>query len=123
MRHCCQFCADDIYYLNDTENYSSRKLYIGFCPICGKPVAEIVQWRFDGICERSAQAGIRANDLMLKCKNEIAYSLKELNYSKFKSKPFGWKFGINKEVKSAGKNLVKQYACDFYGNKELIKSY
>ena len=123
MRHCCQFRPDDIYYLQDNDNYSSRKLSIGFCPICGKPVAELIQWRFDGKFDRDSYAGIKANDLMIKHKNEIVYSMKELNYSRFKSKPFGWKYGINKNVKSSRKDLVKQYAADFYGNKELIKSY
>ncbi len=123
MRHCCQFRPDDIYYLQDNDNYSSRKLSIGFCPICGKPVAELIQWRFDGKFDRDSYAGIKANDLMLKHKNEIVYSMKEFNYSRFKSRPFGWKYGINKNVKSGRKDLVKQYAADFYGNKELIKSY
>ena len=123
MRHCCQFRPDDIYYLQDNDNYSSRKLSIGFCPICGKPVAELIQWRFDGKFDRDCFSGIKANDLMLKHKNEIVYSMKELNYSRFKSKPFGWTYGINKNVKSSRKDLVKQYAADFYGNKELIKSY
>lgn len=123
MRHCCQFRPDDIYYLQDNDNYSSRKLSIGFCPICGKPVAEIIQWRFDGKLDRDCFSGIKANDLMIKHKNEIVYSIKELNYSRFKSRPFGWKYGINKNVKSGRKDLVKQYAADFYGNKELIKSY
>ena len=123
MRHCCQFRPDDIYYLQDNDNYSSRKLSIGFCPICGKPVAELIQWRFDGKLDRDCFSGIKANDLMIKHKNEIVYSIKELNYSRFKSRPFGWKYGINKNVKSGRKDLVKQYAADFYGNKELIKSY
>ncbi len=123
MRHCCQFRPDDIYYLQDNDNYSSRKLSIGFCPICGKPVAELIQWRFDGKLDRDSYAGIKANDLMIKHKNEIVYSMKEFNYSRFKSRPFGWKYGINKNVKSGRKDLVKQYAADFYGNKELIKSY
>lgn len=123
MRHCCQFRPDDIYYLQDNDNYSSRKLSIGFCPICGKPVAELIQWRFDGKLDRDSYAGIKANDLMIKHKNEIVYSIKEFNYSRFKSRPFGWKYGINKNVKSGRKDLVKQYAADFYGNKELIKSY
>lgn len=123
MRHCCKFKADDIYYLSENELYTSRKMSIGFCPICGKPVAEIIQWRFDGKLDRDCFSGIKANDLMLKHKNEIVYSIKELNYSRFKSRPFGWKYGINKNVKSGRKDLVKQYAADFYGNKELIKSY
>ena len=42
MRHCCEFKADDIYYLKETNLYTNRKLSIGFCPICQKPVSELV---------------------------------------------------------------------------------
>ena len=121
MRHCCQFYPDDVYYLADNELYSSRKLSIGFCPICNKPVAELVEWRFDGKYKQTSVSGIKANDLMLKNKNDIVYSLKEINYLKSKSKPFGWKYGLNKVIKSGKRKVVQQYACDFYGNKELIK--
>lgn len=122
MRHCCEFKADDIYYLADNNNYSSRKLSIGFCPICQKPVAEIFEIRFDGLFEKQSVSGIAANDLVNKHKSDILYSMKECNYSKFKARPFGWKYGINKSVKVNGKDKVRQYACDFYGNKELIKT-
>ncbi len=122
MRHCCKFKADDIYYLSENDLYSSRKLSVGFCPICGKPVAELIEYRFDGVINRISLSGIEANNLMLQCKDEIIYSMKECNYLRFKSKPYGWKYGVNKVVKINGKEKLKQYACDFYGNKELIKS-
>ena len=122
MRHCCEFKADDIYYLAEYSLYSTRKLSVGFCPQCMKPVAELVEFRFDGAVNKEAVSGIAANDLVLRHKDEILYSMKECNYSKFKSRPFGWKYGINKVVKINGKEIVRQYACDFYGNKELIKT-
>ena len=120
MRHCCQFNPDDVYYLRENNLFSSRKLSIGFCPICSKPVCELVEWRFDGIMHKTSVSGIKANDLMIKHKDEIVYSLREYNYSKIKSKPFGWIFGINKSVKSGNGEKIKQYASDFYGNKFLI---
>ena len=110
-------------YLRENNLFSSRKLSIGFCPICSKPVCELVEWRFDGIMHKTSVSGIKANDLMIKHKDEIVYSLREYNYSKIKSKPFGWIFGINKSVKSGNGEKIKQYASDFYGNKELIKSF
>lgn len=122
MRHCCQFKADDIYYLQETNLYVNRKLSIGFCPICQKPVAELVEIRFDGAIVRDYASGIKAQELAIKHKDEIVYSLKEFNYRKFKSKPFGWKYGLNKSVKIRGEERVRQYACDFYGNKEVIKT-
>ena len=121
MRHCCQFKADEIYYLEETNLFINRKLSVGFCPICQKPVAELIEVSFTGRVERNRASGIKANDLLLKLKNQIKYSMRECNYLKFKSKPYGWKYGINKSAKIKGKEQVKQYAKDFYGNQELIK--
>ena len=123
MQHCCQFNPDDIYYLRDTNLCTSRKLAIGFCPICSKPVAEITEWRFDGVKLKTTKAGIKANDLMMKHKDEIKYSMRDYNYSRFKYKPFGWIYGVNKVIKTANGEKIKQFACDFYGNKELVKSF
>ena len=122
MQHCCSFSPEDVYYLQDTSLFNSRRLLIGFCPICEKPVSELLQTTFYGenICESAV--GINANTMLYEHKEEILYSMKECNYLRFKSKPFGWKYGINKNGKSKGKDIVKQYACDFYGNKELIKT-
>ena len=121
MRHCCQFKADDIYYLEETNLYVSRKLMIGFCPICKKPVTELIFIRFDGVVERENFSGFKANEVAMKYKDDILFSLRECNYLKFKTKPFGWKYGVNKSVKIKGEERVKQYAYDFYGNKEIIK--
>ena len=121
MRHCCQFEADEIYYLEDTALLSERKLSIGFCPICNKPVGELFEVSFTGAIERNRFSGIKANEKLIELKSQIKYSLRQCNYMKFRSKPYGWKYGINKSVKVNGKECLKQYAKDFYGNKELIK--
>ena len=121
MRHCCQFKADEIYYLEETSLYVSRKLFIGFCPICKKPVAELEEISFTGAVQRLRESGIKANELMLSVKYQISYSMRECNYRRFKTKPYGWKYGVNKSVKINGKEYLRQYAKDFYGNQELIK--
>ena len=123
MRHCCQFNPDNVYYLRDNNLYSSRKMSIGFCPICNKPICEISEWRFDGKFNKISVSGFKANELMLKHKDEIVYSLREINYQKTKAKPFGWVYGVNKIVKKRKGEQVQQFAVDFYGNKELIKTY
>ena len=122
MRHCCQFKADEIYFLEDSSLFTERKLSIGFCPICSKPVAELVEVNFLGVIERTRFSGIKANEILIKLKDQIMYSASECNYLKSHSKPYGWKFGINKSIKVKGKECLKQYAKDFYGNKELIKT-
>lgn len=121
MRHCCEFEPNDIYYLEETPIYTKRTLSIGFCPMCSKPVAELVEVRFDEKIEKVIVAGVRANKFAKKFKDKIVYSMKEANYNRFQSKPFGWKYGENKLVNTNGKIKIKQYACDFYGNKELVK--
>ena len=122
MKHCCQFRADDIYFLFETALYTTRKLSIGFCPICHKPIAELYKIRFDGTIEREYYVGLKANDVVNNLKDQIDYSARECNYHKFKSKPYGWKYGENKTVKIRGEERIQQYACDFYGNKEVIKT-
>ena len=124
MRHCCKFRPDDIYYLEDTELYTNRRLSIGFCPICKKPVAEITEWRFDGTFSKTSKSGIKANEFVNSHQTEIIYSLKELHYMKFKSKPYGWNYGANKLIKNKNTKTeeIRQYSYDFYGNKELIKT-
>ena len=121
MQHCCKFKANDIYFLKETNLYVFRKLSIGFCPICQKPVAEIYEIRFDGAVDKSIFSGLKADKLLSKLKNDILYSMNQCNYLKIKSKPYGWKYGINKILKSKGGEYTKQYSADFYGNKELIK--
>lgn len=123
MRHCCKFKPDEIYYLKETNLYVDRKLSIGFCPICEKPVAELVEISFTGEVKRVRVSGLRANDLLFMLKNQVLYSMRECNYLKFKSKPYGWRYGVNKSSKIKGKEYVRQYAKDFYGNKELIKVF
>lgn len=121
MQHCCKFKAEDIYFLADTELYPQRKFSIGFCPVCGKPVAELFQVRFDNTYEKKNYTGISANKILNDNKDSILYSAKECNYRRFKSKPFGWKYGVNKSVFIKGQERIRQYAYDFYGNKEMIK--
>ena len=118
MRHCTQFKADEVYYLEENSIYTDRILSIGFCPICKRPVAELVEHNCSGGINKVTLSGIHAQNLMKKVQSEIVYAGSDANYRKLKGKPFGWKYGLNKEFRN-GK--IRQYAKDFYGNKELIK--
>ena len=118
MRHCCQFKADEIYYLEENAVYTDRILSIGFCPICQRPVAELIEHSINGAINKTTLSGMHAQNLVMQLKDQIIYADNDVNYRKLRGKPFGWKYGKNKECNN-GK--VRQYACDFYGNKELIK--
>ena len=121
MRHCCSFDADEVYYLEDNTLYSERILLTGYCPICYKLVAELVEKRFDDVLVKTKKSGINAEDFIAELKKQVVYRKSDVNYLKFKPKPFGWKYGENKVCKSNGKTYIKQYAKDFYGNIDLVK--
>jgi len=122
MRHCCKFLPREIYFLSDNANSTNRKLSVGICPICEKQVAEYSETTFDGKINLVSKTGLKADKLVSDLKNEISYAASECNYRRCVSKPFGWKYGVNKITNNKDKEIVKQYAYDFYGNKELVKT-
>ena len=118
MYHCISFSADEIYCLKETDIAEKRILLIGFCPICQKPVAELVEELFTGGINRVTVSGINAQNLVQTLRKQIISTKRDNEHLILKSTPYGWRYGINKENKN-GK--IRQYACDFYGNKELVK--
>lgn len=123
MRHCCEFEAFDIWYLKNTEEFSDRTLYIGICPICKKHVSLLIQRKIKTNSYITIKkAGESARDFTMSLGKEKITSRNEINKMKFDTKPFGWRYGVNKEIKSKdGKISIEQYAKDFDGNTELIK--
>jgi len=123
MRHCCEFEAYDIWYLKDTDEFSNRVLYFGTCPICNKYVAKLVQRRIKtNIYLTIKKVGDSALAYMKTCCKEKIFSRNEVNKMKLKPKPYGWRYGVNKEItKKDGGKTLRQYAKDFLGNTELIK--
>ena len=117
MYHCVKFNPDAVYQLAETDLYEKRILSIGFCPACNKPVAELTEYSFTGALNKTVASGINAQNMMISLKDSILRSTEAVCRTT-KYKPYGWKYGINRCDKN-GK--VRQYACDFYGNKELIK--
>ena len=123
MKHCCNFEANDIWYLKDTEEFSNRVLLIGNCPICGKHLCELYQKsNLTNSIVSQKRVGSSTKDFLSSLIDEKLYSRNELNKMKFVSKPFGWRYGVNKQKKSKdGSITIEQYAVDFYGNSEMIK--
>lgn len=55
-----------------------------------------------------------------KLKKDVVSTMLGFKY-KYKA-PYGFKYGKNTEIKRNGKVVaIKQYACDFWGRKELVK--
>lgn len=123
MRHCCKFDAYDIWYLKDSDEFVNRTLFIGVCPICNKRVAELSQRNIKtNVYLTIKKVGESAGVFTASFLKDRAYSRNALNRMNAKSKPYGWRYGVNKEKKKKDGTLyVEQYSVDFYGNSELVK--
>lgn len=121
MRHCNSvFSADDIWFLLDEENKIKRKLYIAKCPICEKEMALYSFQEKNGQFYEKYYYSGGAKKIKEKFKKEITSTM--LGFKEKYKTPYGFKFGLNEEIKKNGKIIgIKQYACDFWGNKILVK--
>ena len=122
MRHCNSvFSAYDIWFLCDCENETKRKLYLAQCPICQKEIA--VYLCFDNlkntVFEKYYYSG-GAKKIKERLKKDISGTM--LGFKAKYKMPFGFRYGVNKEIKRNGKIIgINQYASDFRGNKILVK--
>lgn len=121
MRHCNSvFSAKDIWFLLDKDNKTKRKLYLANCPICNK---EMVLYSFidsNGQTFEKYYYSGGAIKIKERLKKEVTSTM--LGFKTKYKMPFGFKYGVNKEIKKNGKVVgVKQYASDFWGNKILVK--
>ena len=122
MRHCNSvFKSDDIWFLLDNENEIKRKIYLASCPICGKEIALYSCFDIEnGIFFEKYYYSGGAKRIKQKYKKEVIATM--LGFKNKYKMPFGFKYGINKEIKRNGKIVaINQYACDFQGNKILVK--
>lgn len=122
MRHCNSvFSAEDIWFLLDSEKYSKRKLYLAHCPICNKNMAlySYFDANLNSFYEQYFYSG-GVERIKKKLKPDLTSTMLGFK-TKYKT-PSGFKYGKNVEIKKMGKVIgIKQYACDFYGNKILVK--
>lgn len=122
MRHCNSvFSSSDIWFLLDEKEKSKRRLYLANCPICNKEIA--LYSYFDEIkkefFEKYFYSG-GAIKIKEKLKKDVTSTM--LGFKNHYKAPSGFKYGKNIEIKEKGKIIeIRQYACDFSGNKILVK--
>ena len=123
MRHCCEFDSYDIWYLENTADFSDRVLYFGTFPICQKNVSTLIQRNIKtNVFITVKKVGDSAINFIKNCSGEKIFSRNEVNKMKITSKPYSWVYGINKEKKNKdGTISINQYATDFFGNSILVK--
>ena len=121
MRHCNSvFKAQDIWFLLDKDNLIKRKLYLAKCPICNKEMVLYSYFTLQGEYFEKYYYSGGALRMKNKFKKDVTSTM--LGFKTKYKMPYGIKYGENKEIIKKGKVVgIKQYACDFWGNKILIK--
>ena len=116
MYHCSHFNKTKTMYLFDNKDFRHRIVSVGTCPKCKKLVCILSEQRkTDGLIFNTQYSGSKVNNFLKKIQTSINYLSEK---KRVKNPPIGWRFGINK-LKNG---VLKQYSCDFRGNKELVKT-
>ena len=111
----------DVWFLKDIKNFTARKIIIGLCPRCRRPVATLIEKRIsdgqiftdENISDNAAVKLINRESKRALCK-----------YFKVETKSLsGWVYGVNTEIrnKKGETTQIRQYSADFYGNKSIVK--
>lgn len=123
--HCnTKFKPYVIWFLCPSDKYFHRSIEFGICPRCLKDVATLIEYRkADNVRLVENYKGAKVNDLRERFKGEVEYKSTDLIMKK--GSPYQWKYGVNTQKidKKTGEVTIKQSACDFYGNKEVIKEF
>lgn len=124
LEHCNRlFRASEIWFLHSNKSFTNRKLEIGYCPECYNQICRLTEKRItDGQYFHTLFTRSKAQKIMNECKDDIEYT--SLDIISIKGAPFGFKYGENKELvnKKTGVRVKIEKACDFYGNKEIIRT-
>lgn len=118
------FRPEEIQFLFSNDFFTHRRIEIGHCPKCEKLLARLVEKRVtDGQWFDSVYSKQKAEKLIKAHENQIEYT--SLSYPKPNKTLHGFRYGENFERvnKKTGTTQVVQKACDFYGNKEVVKKY
>ena len=116
------FRAEEIWFLEDTENFKNRRLEIGICPFCNNKILGLFQR--DKKTEKLVY--IRARDKKAKrlyeeLKSQIDY--KRSDIPKGTKSNMGFVFGKNEVHNVNGEKIILQKAVDFNGTEKIVKKF
>ena len=123
---CCgkRIKKGELWFLMDFNGFFNRKLYTAKCPYCGDDVVTLAETKLDINGQeitftRHSITGIEAVKLLFREKKRKL----QVHYDVKPSTLFGWIYGVNREFRNKDGKVtkVKQYSCDFSGNKELTR--
>ena len=114
-----------IWFLADIKGFTERKLYIFkyYAGVKEKYITVLSEKnKLSGEVFKQKESGQKALDTIYRENLRKLYTSEDIKIQK--GKPCGWIYGENKEIHDKKGNIIaiKQNACDFFGQKETIKS-
>jgi hypothetical protein len=104
MFHCGKFRASNIWFLDDTLDYTDRRLQLGICPQCHREVGELFEKRkSDGLVRSTRLTRRKLDRLKEEEKYNIQYTSQDINKQTFKKKLSGGCMGL---IQQSRVNLV-----------------
>lgn len=115
------FNKTEVWILKDTENFEARKLIVGACHRCHRPVATLIEKRITD-CRVFVNENYTGNSAVKVIKRESKRFLSKY-YKVETSQLYGWIYGINTEIRNKQGEVtqIRQYSSDYYGRKNLSK--
>lgn len=119
---CCNKTINvgELWFLPDFKDFTSRKLYIGKCKVCGDDAAlEIIKNKNSGNTYYNLYNGIEAVKVIYRAKKIKIATFPNLQATSV----YGWVYGVNVEIKNKQGNTaqIRQYSFDFKGKRVLSK--
>jgi len=111
----------EVWILKDTEDFEARKLLVGACHKCHRPVATLIEKRItDG--RVFVNENYTGNSAVKVIKKESKRFLSKY-YKIETSQLYGWIYGVNTEIRNRQGEVtqIRQYSSDYYGRKSLSK--
>ena len=115
------FNKAEVWILKDTEDFEARKLIVGACHKCHRPVATLIEKRIiDG--RVFVNENYTRNSAVKLIKRESKRFLSKY-YKVETSQLYGWIYGVNTEIRNKRGEItqIRQYSSDYYGRKSLSK--
>ena len=123
FKHCGQKIKEqESWFLANTDKCKDRILHIGICPNCSKILTLLIETdRISNHTYTTPKTGKKAEKEIELCRLDKLYTADDLRV--IKGKPCGWVYGENVEIHNSSGEVIeiRQRACDYYGQKELVK--
>ena len=114
------FRAEEVWFLEDTDNFKNRRLEVGYCPYCDNRIVGLFEKdKITGKTIYTRARDRKAKRLYAEMKSQIDY--KKSDIAKGSKSNMGFVFGKNEIIKVDGHSVIIQKAVDFNGTQKVVK--